>query len=109
MRLVATLLLAAAVAATPVAPTEAKGIGTSCLSAKARRIAASVGGTLVSTCRHTRIAGSRKWSAHSQGMAVDIIHRRRKGAEARGRAAGATCVIHYSWSRHIHFDHRDHC
>ena len=81
----------------------------SCLTPTAQRIARAVGGVVVSGCRNTLIAGTRRRSAHASGQAVDIVPKVRRGAEQRGRRAGATCVIHYSWSPHIHFDHRDRC
>jgi hypothetical protein len=100
------LIVAASMGA---ASAQTTGLSLSCLTPTMQRVAKSVGGHVVSTCRRTWIAGSRRLSAHASGMAVDIIPHVRRGAEVRGRAAGATCVIRYRWSPHLHFDERDRC
>lgn len=42
------------------------------LAAKAQEIASSCGSRVVSGVRHTRVAGSRRWSLHASGHAVDM-------------------------------------
>lgn len=43
------------------------------LAAKVAQIQAACGSTVVSGVRHTRIAGTRRWSLHTQGKAVDMV------------------------------------
>jgi len=42
------------------------------LADKAREIEAACGSRVISGRRHTRVAGTRRWSLHAQGKAVDI-------------------------------------
>lgn len=42
------------------------------LAAKAAEIARACGSVVISGVRHTRIAGSRRWSLHASGHAVDM-------------------------------------
>lgn len=42
------------------------------LAAKAREIEEACGSRVISGVRHTRIAGSRRWSLHASGRAVDM-------------------------------------
>ena len=42
------------------------------LAAKARQIAGDCGSTVISGVRHTKVAGTRKWSLHDTGHAVDM-------------------------------------
>lgn len=42
------------------------------LAAKAQEIASACGSRVISGLRHTRVAGSRRWSLHASGHAVDM-------------------------------------
>lgn len=42
------------------------------LAAKAREIEAACGSRVISGRRHTRVAGTRRWSLHASGHAVDM-------------------------------------
>lgn len=42
------------------------------LAAKAREIESACGSRVISGVRHTRVAGSRRWSLHASGRAVDM-------------------------------------
>lgn len=42
------------------------------LAMKAREISAACGSRVISGVRHTRVAGSRHWSLHASGHAVDM-------------------------------------
>ena len=42
------------------------------LAAKARQIVSACGSVVISGVRHTRVAGSHRWSEHATGHAVDI-------------------------------------
>lgn len=42
------------------------------LAAKAQEIASACGSRVISGLRHTRVAGTRKWSLHASGHAVDM-------------------------------------
>lgn len=71
------------------------------LAAKAREIAADCGSRVVSGVRHTRVAGTRRWSLHASGHAVDMqgnpgcIY-----AHLRGWSGGYS--TDYGRVRHVH-------
>lgn len=74
---------------------------TPALAAKAREIVASCGSTVISGRRHTRVAGSRHWSLHASGRAVDL--RGNPGciyARLRGWPGGYS--TDYARVRHVH-------
>lgn len=43
------------------------------LAARAREIESACGSRVVSGLRHTRVAGTRRWSLHAFGHAVDMV------------------------------------
>lgn len=71
------------------------------LAAKAREIAQACGSRVVSGLRHTRVAGTGRWSLHASGRAVDMagnpscIY-----AHLRGWPGGYS--IDYAAARHVH-------
>ena len=71
------------------------------LEAKAREIEAACGSRVISGRRHTRVAGSRRWSLHASGRAVDMqgnpgcIY-----ARLRGWSGGYS--TDYGRVRHVH-------
>lgn len=71
------------------------------LAAKAREISAACGSRVISGVRHTRIAGSHRWSLHASGRAVDMqgnpgcIY-----AHLRGWSGGYS--TDYGRVRHVH-------
>ena len=71
------------------------------LAAKAREIEEACGSRVISGVRHTRIAGSRRWSLHASGRAVDMqgnpgcIY-----ARLRGWSGGYS--TDYGRVRHVH-------
>lgn len=72
------------------------------IASKAREIAAACGSHVISGVRHTRIAGTRRWSLHTQGKAVDMagnpscIYR-----HLAGWPGGVS--TDYGRVRHVHF------
>ncbi len=71
------------------------------LAAKAREIESACGSRVISGLRHTRVAGSRRWSLHASGHAVDMqgnpgcIY-----ARLRGWSGGYS--TDYGRVRHVH-------
>lgn len=71
------------------------------LAAKAREIESACGSRVISGVRHTRVAGSRRWSLHASGRAVDMqgnpgcIY-----AHLRGWSGGYS--TDYGRVRHVH-------
>lgn len=71
------------------------------LAAKAREIEAACGSVVISGRRHTKVAGTRRWSLHASGHAVDM-----RGnpvciyAHLRGWPGGYS--IDYSRVKHVH-------
>ena len=71
------------------------------LAAKAREIESACGSIVISGRRHTRVAGTRRWSLHASGHAVDM--RGDPGciyARLRGFAGGYS--TDYGRVRHVH-------
>lgn len=71
------------------------------LAAKAREIEAACGSRVISGRRHTRVAGTRRWSLHASGHAVDMQGNPRCiYAHLRGFAGGYS--TDYGRVRHVH-------
>lgn len=71
------------------------------LAAKAREIESACGSRVISGLRHTRVAGSRRWSLHASGHAVDM--QGNQGciyARLRGWSGGYS--TDYGRVRHVH-------
>lgn len=71
------------------------------LAAKAREIEAACGSVVISSLRHTRVAGTRRWSLHASGHAVDMQGNPRCiYAHLRGFSGGYS--TDYWRVRHVH-------
>lgn len=71
------------------------------LAAKAREIESACGSVVISGRRHTRVAGSRRWSLHASGHAVDM--RGNPGCiYAHLRGFGGGYSTDYGRVRHVH-------
>ena len=71
------------------------------LAAKAREIESACGSRVISGLRHTRVAGTQRWSLHASGHAVDM-QGNPACIYARLRGWGGGYSVDYARVHHVH-------